>query len=565
MRTIPLEHIYAGGDLYERVRANLQRLHGEEYEPEQVFMPDSYDWPGDNEGRTMLALALGAQAAHGEALYLEGIWSRIPERLNSKGYFGKVLPEGVFDEQQLSAHSWFLRSLVELYLWKGEERFLDRIRQVVDHLLLPARGHYRNYPCLPEERTVGGEAIGELAGGMVRNWYLSTDIGCAFIMLDGATHAYTVLPSEPLRQLVEEMIDKYLTIDLIAIKAQTHATLSALRGILRYTETTGSMKYLADVERIYALYRSEGMTENFANYNWFGRPDWTEPCAIVDSFIVAVGLWKMTGRSGYLDDAHAIYYNGLAHAQRHNGGFGCDICAGARSPWLHSHSDLYEASWCCTMRGGEGLARAVEYMYFVEGDTVTIPFYHDNVVRIVRPVGETVVKLSTAYPHTGAVQLEVISSSTDLPLTVRLYIPGWADVESAQLKADGVNQSVQPNDGFVTYSLEPKSKRKLELQFDIGLRWTAMQNRHSIADYTAAWHGPLLLQSVPADNKWSPQMTQTAKGGITAGFGFQALGGGSYRAEDGSGVVLRPVYTHHAEMNRTDAERLKQVIFAKSN
>jgi hypothetical protein len=551
MKPLSFAQIFPGGDLYHRVRANFERLHGEEYRLDRVFMPDNYDWPGDNEGRTMLALALTSQAVHAEPEHLEQILRKVPERLNEKGYFGKILPEGVFDEQQLSGNSWYLRSQVELYLWKREERFLERIRSVVNHLLLPARGHYRNYPCLPEERVVGGEAAGTIAGDMVRNWYLSTDIGCAFIMLDGASHAYTVLPSEPLKALLEEMIDKFLTIDLIGIKAQTHATLSALRGILRYLQTTGETKYLPEVERIYRLYRTRGMTENFANYNWFERPEWTEPCAIIDSFIVAFSLWKLTGRGEYLDDAHKIYYNGMGHAQRHNGGYGCDVCAGAGHPWLHARSDLYEATWCCTMRGGEGTARAVESTFLQDGNELTVAFYHDCTAKIVRPQGEMMLKLSTRYPTEGVVQLEVLSSTTAEPLTVRLYAPGWAEASSFKLIMDGTIQKADVRNGFVVRQLPATPGTRLELRFDIGLRWEATHNRNSMPDHVTAWHGPLLLQQIPHDGQ--PVVSPDSP--------LRPLGAGSYGLDGINDVLLRPVYTQLADWNRADAERRKRVLF----
>ena len=34
---------------------NFIRLHGEDYSLENLFRPDSYDWPGDWEGRALLA------------------------------------------------------------------------------------------------------------------------------------------------------------------------------------------------------------------------------------------------------------------------------------------------------------------------------------------------------------------------------------------------------------------------------------------------------------------------------------------------------------------------------
>ena len=64
----------------------------------------------------------------------------------------------------------------------------------------------------------------------------------------------------------------------------------------------------------------------------------------------------MTREPGYLELAHNILYNALYYAQRANGGFGCDNCAGAFEPTLRPSGEAsYEAWWCCTMRGADGL------------------------------------------------------------------------------------------------------------------------------------------------------------------------------------------------------------------
>ena len=81
------------------------------------------------------------------------------------------------------------------------------------------------------------------------------------------------------------MIHRFLMIDPIKIKAQTHATLTACRGLMRYAEITGDTYYIDEAEKRWLLYKSDGMTENHENYNWFDRFDtWTEPCAIIDSY-----------------------------------------------------------------------------------------------------------------------------------------------------------------------------------------------------------------------------------------------------------------------------------------
>ena len=73
------------------------------------------------------------------------------------------------------------------------------------------------------------------------------------------------------------MAEEYSAIDFTGISMQTHATLSALRGILCFYESVRDEKLLDIAKRIFSLYMDEGMTRNYANCNWFGRPFWTEP------------------------------------------------------------------------------------------------------------------------------------------------------------------------------------------------------------------------------------------------------------------------------------------------
>ena len=193
MHTLKFDNVYIGGELSRRAQLNFDRLETEEYRPDKVFRDTRYSWPGDWEGRTILGLVLLAQATHREPKYLEEILQKLPEKLNKKGYMGRVLEEGIFDEQQMSGNSWLLRALIEYYLWKKDDRIFNIIKEMVDHLIKPLKGFVEGYPSRREERIFDGEAMGHLADKRVRNWHISSDIGCLFIMLDGASHAYELL------------------------------------------------------------------------------------------------------------------------------------------------------------------------------------------------------------------------------------------------------------------------------------------------------------------------------------------------------------------------------------
>ncbi|MCQ6562945.1 beta-L-arabinofuranosidase domain-containing protein [Paenibacillus mendelii] len=535
MKTIAWQDLKVEGEAYKRAMLSFDRMESEPYEPDSVFKDAAYDWPGDWEGRTILALVLLAQATHREPKHLAEIMSRLPGRLNDKGFFGPVYPAGTIDEQQLSGNSWFLRSMCEYHLWKKDAFSLSVIGSITEHLLLPASGYYIDYPVLPEQRVFEGEAIGELQKEKVGAWRLSTDIGCAFIMLDGATQAFQILKRPELGMLIDEMIEKFMTIDLAGLSFQTHATLSATRGLLRHYETTCNDALLRKAEDVFRLYMKEGMTETYANYNWFGRPDWTESCAVVDSFMVAVTLWKHTGKQELLDAAHHIYFNGMGYGQRPNGGFGCDVCTGAHDEMTIAPKSegMFEAFWCCTMRGGEGLSRSVEYSYYLEEGRIVVPFYSDSVGRFgMESGGEIVINQRSAYPYEGYVQLEVTESSHAEPVTLKLYVPGWTDLSAVRLTVNGETRAAVVEDGFVAVTQPLDAGTTIELSFPIGLRVTSALGENSMKDVHSYRHGVLLLGVDGADS---------LQAHVDNGTAIEPLGYGVYRIADDTERILTPI------------------------
>lgn len=485
-----------GGELRHRMARNFARLHDHEYQGGSFFRSASeggaYGWPGDHEGRTILGLTLLARALHQEPTTLAGHLDLLPSHLNERGYLGHILPAGQADEQQLSGHSWLLRGLCEHYLWTGEQRSLDQADRVARELFLPTRDAYASYAVAGRAAGAGAHA-GHLLDGAEGLWHSSTDVGCAFIPLDGLTQVYELAPSEALRSLIELVLERYVATDFVGCALQTHATLSGLRGLLRYYELTGDVAWLAHAKRIFALYLREGLTENYANHNWFTRPEWTEPCAVVDSFLVALALWRHTGEAAYLDDAHRIYYNAMGYGQRPNGGWGCDNCVGASDVFLHPSEGAFEAWWCCTMRGAEGLARAAEHAYLLGPDALTVPLYGDGVTRLALPEGEVTLRQTVGYPREGWVRLEALTGRLSAPPRVRVFVPPGATAGSVSL-AHATGDAPFHRDGrFLETDLPARAGESLELRFALPLREYPTLTERALLGHHTYRHGPLIL------------------------------------------------------------------------
>ncbi len=100
-------------------------------------------------------------------------------------------------------------------------------------------------------------------------------------------HAATLLNDPEVDALCEEILARNLQIDLVGIQAQTHATLTGIRGLLRWAVHKRRPSLVTEAAQRFRLYTDQGMSENYENWNWFGRPTHTEPCAVVDSLMVA--------------------------------------------------------------------------------------------------------------------------------------------------------------------------------------------------------------------------------------------------------------------------------------
>ena len=85
--------------------------------------------------------------------------------------------------------------------------------------------------------------------------------------MEGLIHAYAHLKTSEVKAVIDEMFAKLREIDILKIQAQTHATLTACRGMIRYADITGDYSYVEWAEKVFNLYKEHGMTENHANYN----------------------------------------------------------------------------------------------------------------------------------------------------------------------------------------------------------------------------------------------------------------------------------------------------------
>ena len=473
------------GDLAYRLLLSYSILESYRYRADYIFTADKLAWYGDWEGRTVLALVRLYEATKREPAFLEQIIDAFEEHLNEKGYLGEILPEGEFSEQQFAGHNWLLSGLIEYYLITENKYVHKIIDNIIANLYLKAKTHYYEYPIYRDEKDDKGGFSGE-TNSKKGCWQLSTDIGCAFICMDALSKACLEMNRQDLLPLLTEMYDVFSKIDFIGLQMQTHATLSATRGIIRLYKITGEEKYLTTAVRIFDLYTKEGMTENYANINWFGRPSWTEPCTIVDSPICAVELYKLTGAEIYLEWFHKIYLNAIGYAQRPNGGFGLDVCAGYGSNFIRPvRENMSIAYWCCTMRGGDGLSYYAENQILQKDNQFEVLYFNDGLYRF----GKIEIIEKTKYPYIGKTDFHITNPDRET-VALKIYIPKYA--ESVRIYKNGVFSENQKSGGFCLVDITEK-ECDITIEFDIPLIKAKADCSEYKDTYIKISHGYLLL------------------------------------------------------------------------
>ena len=550
---LDVETVSMKGELAVRQLLNYSRLEGKWYRPDEVFEADQHGWPADWEGRCILALSLHAKMTGRFPAYLDEIVDRIGDYTNEKGYFGKICENGYANEQQLAGHSWLVRGLLEYHKLTGKANAIKHIEDVMTNLLLPTTDNFKTYPLTVEEisRPTGWELSHPQS--KTKSHAKSIDTGCGFIMLDGATALLEFYKTDELKELCEIMVDRFGKVQLQECNVQTHATLSAVRGALRYYECTGEKHALDIAIRIFDDYKREAWTEHYGNFNWWGKPRWTEPCGIIDSYIIAAWLWRLTDNAQYIEDAHHIFYNAGISSQRVNGAFGNDYCLGADllkyEPWNDGNIDMrfviprtYEIYWCCTMRAGELFEKAFATIFAAENNTVHLAFYHNCEATLSLQSGNIKIKETTGYPYEGNIQLEILESNISEPIDFKIHVPDlWRTNDAAVVKINDKPVEILVEEGCFSIPIIPEVGATLSVEFGIKFHVMKVQNpKENIHGNHSFRHGPMML-AVDCDLENIDQEKHShAPVSLPENTEFEYIGKGSWKLKDGS-VILSPL------------------------
>ena len=494
IHTIDFEDITPGeGLLPKRARYTLDMYKA--YTPQHVLTlnyssdPSDKAFPGDTIGRYILSTTLLSRALHDpEPQTLKDVMAALPGMLNAEGYLGWVLPRDRADETGLSNVMWS-NGLTEYYLWKRDDLALKMNRNIFTQIILPIGEAYEYY--YPPEK----------ADNKIKWVHCTGDTAQAFGIIDPASRGYALFPSPELKQEINDLIRLYRKIDPVSIHAQTHAVLFTTRGILRWCEVEPSAEHLDFAESLYGRYRQLAMTENYENYNWFGRPDWTEGCAIVDSFTVAMRLWRLTGKTEYLKDAQLILFNGLLANQK-DGDFGTNNCVGPNNEIFLKPGQA--APWCCSVWGGKGLARAMQYSYFRLDDGVVVTIPGSSTVTVRLPDGLLTLEQTTGYPYEDGVRFRVLASESSNKRTLALFMPSWINRDSIAVTLNGRRNEYPVVNDFLQINRVMKRGDVIEVQFKQISGVAPLLRPERTPGFHRYMHGPLVLGADTVDEKKAP-------------------------------------------------------------
>jgi uncharacterized protein len=527
VKVIEFEDIYPADGLL-RQRALYTYDMYKRMDPAFVLYETSHLWPGDKIGRFILSTTLLSRILHEPAPEsLRQVLAALPSMLNAEGYLGWVMAPDRADETGLANMMWS-NGLTEYYLWTKDEAALKWNRNLFEQVLLPAREAYHYYPPESPEKKDGKITWTHMSPG--------GETAGAYSIIDPATRGYALFPSPELEAEINELIRLFQKIDLLGIKAHVHATLFITRGILRWYELQGNPEHLAFAENLYRTYKQSAMTENYENYNWFGRPEWTEGCAIIDSLTVTLKLWQLTGKAEYLEDAHLILFNALLANQK-DGDFGTNVCVGPNQQAFLKDGFYARATWCCSVHAGKGFARTLQYSQFLKDDGLVITILGNNMVTARLPGGELTLKQTTGYPYEGGVQFEVLSSASPQERELCVFLPSWVVPDSVAVSVNGQKVEAAIVDAFLRVKRVMRAGDVIRVAFEQAFRCAPLLNPEHMPGYHRYMYGPLLL-GVDAHGGWAGLGYNTEEQPLPVPTQFEALGAACYRAKPHSATLV---------------------------
>jgi DUF1680 family protein len=144
------------------------------------------------------------------------------------------------------------------------------------------------------------------------------------------------------------------------------------------------------------------------------------------------------------------------------------------------------------MRGGEGIASAIQYNYFPTTAELIVPFYNSSKCTFQFNNKKVVISQYANYPFENKVVFNIIDSENPPDILLKLFAPLWT--VNHQVTINGNMQPFKTENGFLSFKVKLKKGTTIELSFDQQIRVNNVVNmEHSRPGHYSISYGPLLL------------------------------------------------------------------------
>jgi hypothetical protein len=231
----------------------------------------------------------------------------------------------------------------------------------------------------------------------------------------------------------------------------------------------------------------------------------TEACATSDWIMLQLGLHRRLGDDRHLELATRAVLNGLLHAQRRSGHFGCQTIG--EDPGLLVSDYAPEAWWCCTFHAIRALHEYAQAVSTVSDNGVTV---HVPIDLALLEQGETVLEVSGDYPWNDRVRI----NGSGRELSVEVVVPETVSVdqlpERVELLGDRIAVDLRGTERIIDLELHTHDWLALDRRGVLPPFGNTTQPDSPLRGRATIWHGPLLLTAHLADNAPTDLLTSSA-------------------------------------------------------
>jgi hypothetical protein len=398
------------------------------------------NYSGDLSGRYIEALA--CMPGDNTKAGLDNLVSELIKHQRPDGRFGNpdlryVAKDIGLDHMALLwGNGRLLVGLVENYASNPRPEVLASARKLGDFLLSVHKG------CANDAVTAKVKDLA--AAGMIcfsqliEGFVLLSNVSGEKSYLDGAKMIVPWLPTERGRQ-------------------HSHGYLTTLRAILLLHEARHDAKYLSMVEGLYGdLVRSGdyviygGVQELFG-----GQHDRDEGCSEGDFLRLSLQLWRLTGKTEYLDRAEYCLLNHFYANQFSTGDFG-----------HHAYADfgvkpitgVGRAWWCCTMHALRSFRDVLDSAVTTGGASVNVNLFTD----VVWTDGPRKITVETRAAPNGNLNTTIAVQKTNKDgLKISVRRPAWTNRVVARI--NGRTSAFNEHAGYLTFSKTLKRGDRIEI------------------------------------------------------------------------------------------------------